>query len=55
MYRRFYGFTKRPFGVTPDPSFLYLTPGHRDALAQLTYGVQEKQGFILLTGEVGTG
>jgi len=55
MYRRFYGFTKRPFGVTPDPSFLYLTPGHRDALAQLTYGVQEKMGFILLTGEVGTG
>jgi type II secretory pathway predicted ATPase ExeA len=55
MYRRFYGFTKRPFGLTPDPSFLYLTPGHRDALAQLTYGVQEKKGFILLTGEVGTG
>ena len=55
MYRRFYGFTKRPFGLTPDPSFLYLTPGHREALAQLTYGVQEKKGFILLTGEVGTG
>jgi general secretion pathway protein A len=55
MYRRFYGFSKRPFGLTPDPSFLYLTPGHRDALAQLTYGVQEKKGFILLTGEVGTG
>jgi general secretion pathway protein A len=55
MYRRFYGFIRRPFGLTPDPSFLYLTPGHRDALAQLTYGVQEKKGFILLTGEVGTG
>jgi type II secretory pathway predicted ATPase ExeA len=55
MYRRFYGFTKRPFGLTPDPSFLYLTPGHREALAQLTYGIQEKKGFIVLTGEVGTG
>ncbi len=55
MYRRFYGFTKPPFGLTPDPSFLCLTPGHREALAQLTYGVQEKKGFILLTGEVGTG
>jgi general secretion pathway protein A len=55
MYRRFYGFTKRPFGLTPDPNFLYLTSGHRDALAQLTYGVEEKKGFILLTGEVGTG
>ena len=46
---------QKPFNPTPDPRFLYLTPGHREALAQLLYGVQEHKGFILLTGEVGTG
>lgn len=55
MYLRFYGFQEMPFNVTPDPRFLFLTPGHREALAQLRYGVQERKGFIVLTGEVGTG
>jgi general secretion pathway protein A len=55
MYLDFYGFSDRPFGSTPDPKFLHLTSGHREALAQLVYGVQERKGFILLVGEVGTG
>lgn len=55
LYCRFYGLAQRPFNLAPDPRFLFLTPGHREALAQLMYGVQERKGFILLTGEVGTG
>src|SRR5688500_9426145 len=55
MYLDFYGLKEKPFNATPDPKFLYLTPGHREALAQLVYGVQEHKGFIVLTGEVGTG
>lgn len=55
MYLGFYGLNEKPFNVTPDPKFLYLAPAHREALAQLTYGVQEKKGFTVLTGEVGTG
>lgn len=55
MYLPFYGLKAKPFNATPDPDFLYLTPGHREALAQLLYGVQMKKGFIVLTGEVGTG
>ncbi|HEX3179321.1 MAG TPA: AAA family ATPase [Methylomirabilota bacterium] len=55
MYLKFFGLSEKPFELTPDPKFLFLTPGHREALAQLTYGVQEQKGFILMTGEVGTG
>jgi general secretion pathway protein A len=55
MYLTFYGLSEKPFNTTPDPKFLYLTPGHREALAQLLYGVHENKGFIVLTGEVGTG
>ena len=55
MYLDFYGLREQPFSATPDPKFLFLTPGHREALAQLIYGVQESKGFIVLTGEVGTG
>ncbi len=55
IYLDFFGLERDPFGVTPDPDFLYLTSGHREALAQLTYAVQEHKGFILLTAEVGTG
>src|SRR4029450_8055850 len=55
MYLRFFGLFEKPFNATPDPRFLYLSPGHREALAQLHYGTQERKGFILLTGKVGTG
>ena len=55
MYLKFFELKEKPFELTPDPKFLFLTPGHREALAQLTYGVQEQKGFILMSGEVGTG
>jgi general secretion pathway protein A len=55
VYLAFYGLKEKPFNSTPDPRFLYLTPGHREALSQLVYGVQEHKGFMVLTGEVGTG
>jgi general secretion pathway protein A len=51
----FFGLQQKPFNPTPDPRFLYLSPGHREGLAHLLYGVQEHKGFILLTGEIGTG
>lgn len=55
MYESFFRLRENPFNVTPDPRFLYLGPSHRDALAYLKYGVREKKGFLVLTGEVGTG
>jgi len=55
MYLKFYGLLEKPFNATPDPRFLYMSPGHREALAQLHYGTQERKGFIVLTGQVGTG
>jgi general secretion pathway protein A len=55
MYLSFFGFHTKPFNSTPDPSFLYLTGTHREALAQLVYAVEQRKGFLLLTGEVGAG
>jgi len=55
MYNAFFGFTKNPFNMSPDPSFLFRSPQHEEALASLIYGVQTRKGFIALTGEVGTG
>ena len=55
MYLEFFGISDKPFQITPDTRFLYLTPKHRDGLAHLLYGADEAGGFILLTGEVGTG
>jgi general secretion pathway protein A len=55
MYLRFYGLREAPFNPTPDPKFLYQSVRHREALAQLLYGVLERKGFTVLTGEVGTG
>lgn len=55
MYEAFYGLKRRPFDITPDPSFMYASPQHKEALASLVYGVREKRGLIVLTGEVGTG
>jgi general secretion pathway protein A len=55
MYLTFYGLAEKPFNATPDPRFLYMSPGHREALAQLLYGTQERKGFMVLTGNVGTG
>ena len=55
IYLNFYGLTREPFGVTPDPEFLFMTPGHREVLSQLLYAIQERKGFILVTAEVGMG
>ena len=55
MYKEFYGFTQNPFEVSPDPYFFYPTPAHTEALANLVYGVLHRKGFVVVTGEVGTG
>jgi general secretion pathway protein A len=55
MYAEFYGLTRPPFEMTPDPTFLFLGEAHREGLATLVYGVRARKGFVLLTGEVGTG
>ncbi len=55
MYREFYGLLRSPFEMTPDPAFLHLGETHREGLATLVYGVRSRKGFVLLTGEVGTG
>ncbi len=55
MYEKFYGFREKPFQIVPNPHFLYLTSKHQNALTYLEYGLTEGVGFILLTGEIGTG
>ncbi len=55
MYCTFYGLIRSPFEMTPDPAFLYLGETHREGLATLVYGVRSRKGFVMLTGEVGTG
>ena len=55
MYNAFFGFTLNPFNMSPDPAFLFRSTQHEEALANLIYGVQSRKGFIVLTGEVGTG
>ena len=55
VYCAHFGLTREPFNVTPDPSFLYLSASHQVALAKLIYGIRRRRGFVVLTGEVGTG
>lgn len=55
MYLEFYGLDREPFHITPDPEFLYLSPSHKEALAVIIYGVEQRKGFISITGEVGLG
>ena len=55
MYKAFYNLKRNPFEITPDPSFLFPTGRHNEALAALYYGVRRRKGFVVLTGEVGTG
>jgi type II secretory pathway predicted ATPase ExeA len=55
MYKQFFGLTKNPFEISPDPYFYHATPRHNEALANLHYGVGRRKGFIVITGEVGTG
>src|SRR5215470_3862886 len=55
MYKKFFNLTRDPFELTPDPAFLFPTMRHNEALAALYYGVRRHKGFVVLTGEVGTG
>ena len=55
MYKAFFNLTRNPFELTPDPAFLFSTKRHNEALAALYYGVRQHKGFVVVTGEVGTG
>ncbi len=55
MYTKFYGLTRKPFSLIPDPSFLYLSPKHKKALTTLEYGLVSQAGFTVITGEIGSG
>ncbi len=55
MYLDYFGFREKPFNVTPDPRFFYTNPSYEEAYASLLYGIRERKGFVVLTGEVGTG
>jgi general secretion pathway protein A len=55
MYQEFYGFREKPFALTPDPEFFYLSETHWTALESLLYGIQQRVGFMVVTGEIGTG
>src|ERR1700738_1652934 len=55
MYKEFFGLQKLPFNLTPDPAFLFLPLKHREAFAGLTYAILDRKGFVVLTGDAGTG
>ena len=55
MYQEFYGLREKPFTLTPDPQFLYLSDSHRTAIESLRYGIEQREGFIVITGDIGTG
>ncbi|MEE9612328.1 MAG: AAA family ATPase, partial [Desulfatiglandales bacterium] len=55
MYNSFFGFKENPFNLTPDPRYLFLSPYHKEALDHLLYGINERKGFIAITGGIGTG
>lgn len=55
MYLSYFGLADNPFSIAPNPDFLYMSPRHKEALAHLTFGLRESGGFVMLTGEVGTG
>ncbi|HEY5610824.1 MAG TPA: AAA family ATPase, partial [Thermoanaerobaculia bacterium] len=55
MYNDYFGFREAPFNITPDPRFLFLSETHKEAFDHLLFGIRERKGFILLTGEVGSG
>src|SRR5215211_2266766 len=55
MYTSFFGLGEKPFAITPDPRYLFMSERHAEALAHLLYGINEAGGFVQLTGEVGTG
>ena len=55
MYEAYFGFKENPFRLSPEPGYLYLSEQHRDALNYLIYGIVEKKGFMMISGDIGTG
>ena len=55
MYTNYFNFKEPPFSIAPNPRFLYMSPRHQEGLAHLLYGIKKGEGFVTLTGEVGTG
>src|SRR5258707_3875754 len=55
MYESYYGFTEKPFSLTPDPKYLYRSQSHGDAFDLLQYAIRRREGFAVVTGDIGTG
>src|SRR5579871_1643609 len=55
MYESYYGFTEKPFSLTPDPKYLYRSQSHGDAFDLLQYAIRRREGFVAITGDIGTG
>ena len=55
MYEAYYGFEEKPFTLSPDPKYLFLSGTHREVLGHLLYGIEQGEGFMAISGEVGTG
>jgi len=55
MYESFYGLKEKPFNLTPDPDYLYMSPGHENVYSHLEYAIRESKGFVVVSGEVGAG
>src|SRR5437763_12924450 len=55
MYEEYYGFTEKPFSLTPDPKYLFKSASHASAFELLQYAVRRREGFIVITGDIGTG
>src|SRR5205809_1192481 len=55
MYEEYYGFTEKPFSLTPDPKYLFKSESHANAFELLQYGVRRREGFVVVTGDIGTG
>src|SRR5438045_7668020 len=55
MYETYYGFTEKPFSLTPDPKYLYRSQSHGDAFDLLQYAIRRREGFVVVTGDIGTG
>src|SRR5256712_11442989 len=55
MYESYYGFVEKPFSLTPDPKYLFRSPSHADAFELLQYAIRRREGFVVVTGDIGTG
>src|SRR4051812_18990305 len=55
MYEQYYGFAEKPFSLTPDPKYLYRSESHADAFELLQYAIERREGFVVITGDIGTG